>query len=395
MTKSTLIRQATADDKRELFDLMWYCFKEPMVNCEHEEHLFKPAEFLLAQDINKTITASIKVCPYDMFYGASIVPIGGIALVSSRPDYRYSGNMGALINATIESMYNSGIVFSPLAPFDYKFYRNYGWEITYDRQFYTLDVDTLKGLGNQGYTYKLLSLEEYLEMLTLNNQYFKQYAGALKLKHKDMVDQSRFFKLNGYDLVAVKDGDSTIGYMVYKIQNRIMTVREFVSLTSATDRALLNYIYYHNAQIGDAKITLPLEHTLRFHLDEPRFPIEFASDMMTRVVDVKKAMELNCYDASISTELIFDIDDPHGPWNHGKWLMKFNNGHCTATKLSESDTSMDSQIPTLQLTIQTLAQMLLGYHSMTDLHHLGKVTALSPQLSVLFPKKVTFMNERI
>src|SRR5438876_1731598 len=79
---------------------------------------------------NGRLHAALRVLDFQMFFGADRRPCGGIAVVASDPAYRGRGCAGALLRHSLAAMRDVGQYLSSLWPFDFGFYRRYGWEWT-------------------------------------------------------------------------------------------------------------------------------------------------------------------------------------------------------------------------------------------------------------------------
>jgi predicted acetyltransferase len=147
-----------------------------------------------------------------------------------------------------------------------------------------------------------------------------------------------------------------------------------LELTALTGDAYLNLLQYL------ASMDIFREVTLRAPSDDPlpllfddgeRLEITQRSTVMLRVVDLKAALEARpTASASLTTELILQVEDTSAPWNHGTWRVLVKGG---ATSLAKVDSPGE-----LSLEARMLGPLFAGYLSASAAARTGLLQASSP-----------------
>lgn len=386
-----IIRRATEVDRDEYYKLVDYCFEYPHAALKAEMKLFNADECIIYEDDNKKIMGGMMIYPHFVTYGIETVPMGGISIAVAHPTIRYSGYTGKLIKYAIEYMHDKGMVFSMLEPFLYKFYRSYGWELTYDKLVYEMEIDAFKTFLNTDYSYRLCDKPNLDEILIVHNQFVARYSGAV---HRDVEIWEKLVKIvqkMGYYLCTCSIDNIVKGYMIYKINDEVINVREIIWDNIQTYKALLGYIYRHNSQCEKVTLSVPTDDPCRLLIEEPNRRIYLHPVMMGRIINVKKSFEKGCYQNNYNQSLILKINDKYAEWNNGYWQLDIDKGSITANMVNAA--SSDAEID-----IQSLTQLLLGYCSAKKLYEIDKLKVYNKDIKKIlfgiFTSKCTFMNQK-
>ena len=87
------------------------------------------------------------ISSHDMYFCGKTVPLAGIGVVSTLPEYRHRHCASSILIKSVEVLRDRGFVFAALAPFSYPFYRKYGWELAFHNKRYTISINELRGMG--------------------------------------------------------------------------------------------------------------------------------------------------------------------------------------------------------------------------------------------------------
>ena len=68
-------------------------------------------------------------------------PMAGIGYVASYPEYRGEGGISAIMKEMLADLAKQKVALSYLAPFSYPFYRQYGYEQTFEQAEYTIKTE--------------------------------------------------------------------------------------------------------------------------------------------------------------------------------------------------------------------------------------------------------------
>jgi predicted acetyltransferase len=140
------------------------------------------------------------------------------------------------------------------------------------------------------------------------------------------------------------------GYAAYRNERipgsgkSVLTVAEFIALTSDAYVGLLRYILSHD--LNDEVVWYgPIEDPLAYAVqDSEQIKREFVDDYMLRVVDVAAAIAvrpaaMGAPDGAFTVA----ITDESCPWNAGTWRIENSAGALSATKASgPADLSMEA-----------------------------------------------------
>lgn len=387
-----VIRTLKNSEKKAYYDLLWYCHPEPKQWHDIEEQYFNPNEGLVVVDDQDRINTALQIRSFTMAYYGFQVPMGGIACVASSPDTRYQGHTGKLMQASIERMHDMGMVFCALTPFNYNFYRKYGWELSYERMHYKLDMATMQKFLKTDYSYSLDVEANREAFIALHNDFMSAFQGAALLDSalfKRRMDILQAFDYSG--CMCMNPEGEPEGYILYRKQKEDFIIREIMWRTVPALKALLGFAYRHNAEChGKVIIQVPKHNLIMDILDEYSGEIIHRPDMMMRVIDVKAALEKRKYHDDLRAQLSIQIEDAQAPWNEGTWLLTIKGGTCSVMRVeSVADVSMD---------IKAFTQMMMGFRNASELSYLHRIhTASIPmvtRLDEIFPKSHTYLTER-
>lgn len=141
----------------EVFRIWDLSFAPPYSTIFPDDYARNQLSFLLGAIHKGKVAAVCGVINFQMRFGSSVMPCGGIAAVATHPSYRRHGLTGRLLKATLDWLYQERYPLSCLWPFKYSFYEHYGWCVS-DKQFrVTLDIDAIQKVGSPGGYEEVLS----------------------------------------------------------------------------------------------------------------------------------------------------------------------------------------------------------------------------------------------
>src|SRR5690554_6599849 len=131
-----MIRLAREEDTPQIRDLWTYCFDDtPEFIDFFFNSCYLPSNTLIAEEDNR-IQSSLQLLPYRMRLRGREVPVYYIVGVGTWPEDRGQGLVKNLLLYADSLMKERGYDISILLPFQYDFYRKYGWEVCYDLLIY-------------------------------------------------------------------------------------------------------------------------------------------------------------------------------------------------------------------------------------------------------------------
>ncbi|MFC4437541.1 MULTISPECIES: GNAT family N-acetyltransferase [Natrialbaceae] len=323
-------------------------------------------------------------------------PTAGLASVATPPEYRRRGHVRQLLKHSLEEYRDRGDRFSILWPFEYRFYRQYGWDTANRLVSHAFEPDVLsfaRGADADG-SFRPFGADDYDAL----EPAYEAAAEGLALERDDEWWRHRVF--GGHDVdpfvyAYERDGE-VAGYLVYAIgsdgDGRTMRVSELIAVDTDALLALLAFCYDHDSQVGRIELrvseTVPIRE-LAMEPDEIETTID--DGPMVRLVDVAETLPaLSPPDASASLTLA--VEDPLANWNDGRFALEAASGRLTCERLdAASDAGSDAT-----LDVGALSQLAVGARSATDLERTGRLEADPDAVSTLeflFPETDVYFGE--
>lgn len=373
-----------------------YCFQIPPGYAEFfEKNIFSSENCLGCFDGDK-LAGLLYIHPYDMFFWRKSVPMGGIGLVSTLPEYRHRHCASNLLVKSVEIMKDRGYIFSALGPFSYAFYRKYGWELAFNAKKYSIPIDELKGLGVGNGVFHPLTLNDIDAMARVYERHYSRYNGAINRDKKNWEIKIKELERNqAYGYGCSRQVNGLDGYILYSIKEGTFNIEEIAYDSLETKLELLRFVYYHSAQVNKVSWRAPIDDNTVLLLDNPRIEQKIEAGMMIRVIDVKKALEAYVYPLVYKGSFTIKVEDEYAPWNNG--IFKVSIGEGTAMVEDLVNSPNNDILIDIECNIQTFSQIVLGYIGLKEAVELGQIAAhncaLLDDLEVIFKKRATHMTD--
>ncbi len=309
------------------------------------------------------VVYSMKVNIHD-----NIMDMGGITGVATYPEYTGRGLIHALVRRAIDYMHEKGFPITFLYPYSIPFYRKMGWEIVSDKLSFTVkDVQLPKARPVDGMVERVsLDSEDYHNV----HSYFAlQRHGAMI---RDPLAWEEYWRWENDDMIAAvyysKD-HKPLGYVVYYIANEIFHIKEMVYLNIEANNGLWNYISAHFSMITQVQGDNYSGEPMAYLFEDSEITETISPYIMARIVDV--AAFLNGYPFQIQPEdlkIHFRVTDPLAAWNEGDFLLSWHDGEANCERVEDNQS-----INVVELDINTLTTMLMGYKRPTYLYNHEKI----------------------
>ena len=306
------------------------------------------------------VVYSMKVNIHD-----NIMDMGGITGVATYPEYTGKGLIHSLMKRAINYMHDQEFPISFLYPYSIPFYRKMGWEIVSDKLSFTVKDTQLP---------KARPVKGMVERVSLESEDYKNvYSYFAYQRHGAMIRDSlawdEFWRWENDDMIAAvyyNKEHKPLGYVVYYIANEIFHIKEMVYLNIEANYGLWNYISAHFSMItqvqGDNYSGEPMAYL--FEVTETISPY-----IMARIIDVKDF--LTEYPYQIQPEdfkIHFRVIDQMSSWNNGDFMVSWHNGETICEQVEDNQS-----INVVELSINTLTTMLMGYKRPTYLYDHEKI----------------------
>lgn len=314
--------------------------------------------------------------------------VGGLAEVASPPENRHKGYVGRLIAASLDEYESNNCPFSILWPFEYPFYRKYGWAYASKHARVTIPSEELGSLiaaqSESAPELEFVPLDEddweILDAIyrICNTQPLSMRRTEAWWKKRVLADWGQSPKVYG----VISEG-TIEGYIIYKFETTEAGTRldidELGYRDGSTLRALLRFCYYHDAQISSVRIHGPIEEAFSIQslVEKPEtIDIEIRPGPMVRIVSVREVLESLNYPTDAS--VVISIEDPIVEANTGRIRLEVQDGKGYCTETTDS--------PDVFTDIATLAQLIVGHQSAQSLNEGGVLTGDVTTCSQLFPR---------
>lgn len=347
--------------------------------------------------VDNQLAAKLNILKLQIWLNGKSTEMGGIAGVATWPEYRRHGMVRKLLVHALETMKDNGQALSMLHPFEFPFYRKFGWETFIEFKRYEIPKELLlnqfKAAGHVKRTVDWQQLDEIYQ------EYARQFNGTL-IRDEAWWTHHIMNKKATAAILYNESGEAR-GYIYYKVKNREMNVEELVFLDESARQGLLKFISDHDSMINTVVMKAPANDQLAYILANPKIKQEVIPYFMARIVDLVSFLE--SYGAASGIEkrkLELAIKDEYAPWNNGVFAVTWSSsGKAKVKQVDEAVVRKANKELPLRLTceIGILTTMLLGYQRPTILQAMGKVQASSDEaielLEQLIPRKTTHLMD--
>jgi predicted acetyltransferase len=331
--------------------------------------------------------------------------MGGIASVSTWPEYRRGGLVAGLLTNALKVMREQGQYVSFLFPFQFAFYRKFGWGTYTETKKYEIPTELLPKLPPQ--PGRIVRVGEDVELLgALYRQFAVRYNGTLD-RDEAWWNNRIFANQKGTTAVYYNQAGEPSGYVRYLVKDRVCQIHELVHVDREAWKGLWKFIADHDSMIEKLTISVPSDDQLPFLLENPRIKQEIVPYFMARIVDVHPFLEQ--YPFAVQTKeaaghvLSFElkVTDAHAEWNEGLFLVEIGaDGNARVEKRVEADATGTGtgsiRLPRAVCDISTLSTMLMGYQRpdfLWDVERLKGDKEAILLLEAILPKRQTYLPD--
>lgn len=343
------------------------------------EHTLKPSMAdirVLEQDGN--IVSVLRVIYPELWLGAGRVKMPGITNVATPPQYRRYGYLKVLLTDVLNELYHAGHAISTLYPFDFPFYKKFGYELVSTQKDVKLKMGALQSLRSKATgkgRWIAASLEQWAD---LNAIYQAQANGNFgRLTRDQYWWQKRIMcnmKEEPHPAYIWQDATGrNRAYIVYSFKkldgewDRELRVHDQGWLDSAAQLELLAFLANHDAQAGAVTWTAASDQELFALLSDPREAEEkIYPGYMLRILDAVRALTERPWYSNANGNFALALQDDRLEWNNNITLhIAVENGQAQVKSVPGTDKAG------LSCDIRQLSQMYAGYLSPHQLADLG------------------------
>ncbi|MFD0957778.1 GNAT family N-acetyltransferase [Paenibacillus chungangensis] len=307
---------------------------------------------------NDHLAAQVTVLDLQTYIAGKPFSMGGVANVATWPEYRRRGYVAKLLVHAIQEMKKRGQLLSFLSPFSFPFYRKFGWETYTEHKVYTIETKQLP--PRSPYPGQMVREVDYESLHTIYELYAAQYNGMLL--RSEVWWKYRIPQRKSGSVVTYRDCDGKKqGYLIYEVNNRIMSVHELIYLKDEARRALWSFIAQHDSMIDHVQLRAPVDDLLADTLADPRIKQEISPYFMARIIDAEAFIKAYPFLQGEQDQCTIELHDEYAPWNTGKYEWSIDKeGNGCLRRLSNEEAM---QMKGIALDIGTLSTWLMGYRS--------------------------------
>ena len=395
------IEPITRSTRDQYMDLCQFCFN--MAEWQKDDY-FSEDEALacsLAAFDGDRLAAGLWYWRFDMRVREAYVPMAGVAAVATWPEYRNQGIVRKLMMSLQEMMKNSGCPLSVLAPFKHDFYEQMGWAPTFDTFRLKFPPGNIKSLPDEGYAIReVKGIEHWETFEQLSSEYGTPYNGSTC--RSEHYWRTRYFEVPHqirHAYLVEKDGEPR-GFIISRFINgetgtgpdpEVYSVRQAVWIDGGAQRAVFRFLRTMRDQVKFIRMDVPPDTGVIHLFDNPVFAMSrLEPKMMTKLIDIPAAIERIAFDPDLSGSTTLRIpEDSSAPWNVGTYMLTFNDGKASVSRVADD-------APAILVSIQTLSDMFMGYRSVRELIYDGALAHPGDSLEMLdqaFPKHLTYIED--
>ncbi|SEO30279.1 Predicted acetyltransferase [Halogranum amylolyticum] len=323
-------------------------------------------------------------------------PVGGVSAVASPPESRRRGYVADLLANLHREFREEEIGFAVLWPFEYAFYRRFGYAMTNTSVTTSVPPAELGDVvPDPAGTFRRLDAGDYAELDTVHRAWATE---ALGLRRTEGWWRYRTFQGWRKDPYVYGWADRTgtlRGYLCYTVDedgdDKRMDVSELAAVDDEARGHLLRFCRDHDSQVDTVRLRGKAGETrLLQTLSDPRaVDVEVRPGPMARIVDLETVVDALSFPDDATGSVALAVRDDHCDWNDGTFELTVGSDGATCLR---SDADADAT-----LDIGALSQLALGSLSVDELERNGDLTvesaAARETLAALFPTEAVYLRE--
>lgn len=338
----------------------------------------------------------------------------GLSAVATPPENRRGGFVRELLDHSLAEYRDRDARFSLLWPFEYGFYRQYGWDTCNKRTVYECDPETLAfAAAERKGSFSRVEADDYELLVPVYEAHTSDY--ALSLARDEEWWRHRVFSSWGTDpFVYAWERDGEVrGYLTHTVEEEngrdepTMAVGELAFADQEAYLALLSFCYNHDSQVGRVRLPAPEESRLLDLVGDPDdVDCTVEPGPMVRLVDVAETLPALSYSHLGTLEhleggdratVTLAVEDPLVEWNDGVFKLDVSTRDHTDTVTCEPATSSSTSDPDATIDVGALSQLAVGYRSAGTLERAGRLTVsetrVTETLATLFPTTPVYLRD--
>ena len=334
-------------------------------------------------DDKRGLVAGLSIVWEDFWLGERTVKMVGMTVVATPPENRRQGYLRQLLQAVLEEAHSNGYNLSSLYPFNYGFYRKFGYEIAGDLARLKLDFEVLASYkksqrGGEWQEYKLADWPKFKEIY---DQYAHGKIGLMERRDEDWWTNRTLTTTYGgvrqsYRLYIWHDeAGKARAYVAYDFKvvgqfwERELQVADMAWTDEAAREEIFGFLANHDSQAQTITMKASVDDQLFARVTDPyRIAVQQESAFMLRILDVTGALTERAWPHDETVNFSLAINDDRLPWNDNRtYEVSIKDGKASV-EIVEGKASAG-----LECDVRVLAQLYDGYLSPKKAARFGKI----------------------
>lgn len=395
------IKRLDKEPKKNLMDLWSYCFDDPSETTSKEDW----DNYFDILDLNNCLgyyedgklASTYVIIDYNMYVRGTIMKMGGIAAVATKPTQRKKGHVSALLSESLKLMRENKQYISVLYPFKFSFYRRYGYVNCADfRWVISTPQNILLPKNFQPLEVKEISHDESYDLI---HPIRKRIGQKYNFVVFDTAKNWKFHNLNKKSKIyIISDNGENVGYFIFKRDKNTgrwdirLTFRDVVVDSMQARLTVFDFIKKHTDQCKDFRMNFIGNEQATDYFDNlwdgDDYHNHESGGPMFRVIDVEKAIESLEYNEQLNATFSIKVEDEYATWNNDVMNIAITKGKAKVSRVKEQEAD-------LQADIKAFTQLFVGYRSLDELIDANKISineASRDIIRTIFPKRITRLH---
>lgn len=330
-----------------------------------------------------------------IWFDGGIAPARGVGGVASDPVSRGEGHVRVLFSRVLQADHSDGKLFSVLYPFSHAFYRKFGYEVCYEHRTASFPLKALERFreGDPPQA-RLIRPEDGTQALQpLYTALARRYnftvargeAAWARLRIGDPYKAERY-------CYALSRGGLDVAFVVFSFRQgetqfiQTLCVHNYGFVDESGFFDLMCFLHRYTAFAQTTELPMPEDFPLCSLLSEAGgVRYLFGAKPMARVLHVENVLKA-MHHPKEDGEYTLYVEDSFLPENEGCCRVRYakDGGVAVSRCKGEAD---------LRLSVQTLAQLTLGFLKLQDALYKPDVTVTGNRetLEKVFVQKVKFL----
>ncbi len=334
-------------------------------------------------DDKNRLLAGLRILRNRMWLGPRQLEMAGITSVATPPEYRRQGYLKQLLQMVLHEEREQGRNISSLYPFEFPFYRKFGYELASVNAEVKVKIGALAAFKSRTEgEWQEASPDDWQLFKSIYDQYCQGRFGRIE-RDSERQWKRRVFTLltlpsegpeRPRNLFIWRDSQGQArAYIVYSFKTleqpweRELQVRDMAWLDEAARHEIYCFMANHDSQAIRVAWDTETNDEIFSRLIDPRqAEIKLEPSFMLRLLDVERALVERAWPTDHAVNFSLKVQDDVLAWNHDRpWQVQIKQGRAEVSESREAGLECD---------VRTLAQLYTGYLAPKQAARLGKLT---------------------